>query len=190
MPWPWDKCKHIINYDSTNISFKGLQAPDQILDFKIGSFQIKKDLLQTATDIAQMYDMFQFSNCQKIQQLSKDSLLREQFILEAHRNEERLLEFSTMLKIAQIRPSEEIEKALGDWIALNFAKRIREEAPIIPEKVRGGELVRESPPIEEFNQIKRNIAKAKLSFPYLKEALQNPHFDINKVYALGVSSGP
>ena len=42
-------------------------------------------------------------------------------------------------KIAQIRPSEEIEKALGDWIALNFTKRIREEAPIIPEKVRGGE---------------------------------------------------
>lgn len=188
MPWPWDRCKHIINYDATNISFKGLQTPDQILDFKIGSFQIKKDLLQTATDIAQMYDMFQFSNCQKIQQLSKDSPLREQFILEAHRNEERLLEFSTMLKIAQIRPSEEIEKALGDWIALNFAKRIREEAPIIPEKVRGGELVRESPPIEEFNQIKRNLAKAKLSFPYLKEALQNPQFDINKVYALGTKT--
>ena len=50
-------------------------------------------------------------------------------------------------------------------------------------------VVGESPPIEEFNEIKRNIAKAKLSFPHLKEALQNPHFDINKVYALGVSSG-
>src|SRR6188472_4672947 len=112
MPWPWDKCKHIINYDSTNLSFSGLQAPAQIVDFKIGSFQIEKDLLQTATDIAQMYDMFQFSNCQKIQQLSKDSSIRDQFILEAHRNEERLLEFLTMLRVAQTRPSEEIEKAL------------------------------------------------------------------------------
>jgi hypothetical protein len=103
LPWPWDKCKLIISYDATNLSFSGLQAPDQIVDFKIGSFQIKKDLLQAGCDIAQMYDMFQFSNCQKIQQLSKHSPIRDQFILEAHRNEERLLEFLTVLRIAQTR---------------------------------------------------------------------------------------
>jgi hypothetical protein len=157
MPWPWDKCTHIVSYNAADISFSGLQAPEQLLNFKIGSFQIKKDLLQAACDIAQMYDMFQYSNCQKIQQLSKDTAIRDQFILEAHRNEERLLEFLTLLKIIEARPSEEIEKALADWIAFTFTKRIREEAPIIVEKVRAGELVRESPPIEEYNSIKRNI---------------------------------
>jgi hypothetical protein len=186
MPWPWNKCKNIISYDATSLSFSGLQAPDQILDFKLGAFQIKKELLQTATDIAQMYDMFQFSNCQKIQQLSKDSPIRDQFILEAHRNEERLLEFLTMLRIAQTRPSEEIEKALADWIAFTFVKKLREEAPIIPEKVRAGEIVRESPPIEEYNQIKRSITKAKMTSDYLKEALEEPKFDINKVYTLSI----
>lgn len=182
MPWPWDRCKHIINYDVTNISFSGLQGPDQIINFKIGSFQIKRDTLQAACDIAKMYDMFQYSNCQKIQQLSKDSHIRDQLILEAHRNEERLLEFLTMLRIAEQRQSEDIEKVLADWIAFTFTKRIREEAPIIPEKVRAGEVVRESPPIEEYNSLKRSIAKAKTTSRYLIAALENPNFDINEVY--------
>jgi hypothetical protein len=90
-----------------------------------------------------------------------------------------------MLKIVEARPSEEIEKALADWIAFTFTKRIREEAPIIPERVRAGDLVRESPPIEEYNTMKRNIGKARISFPYFKEALENPQFDMNKVYAVG-----
>jgi len=184
MPWPWDKCTHVIKYEALDITFSGLQFPEQILPFKIGSFQIKKDLLQAGCDIAQMFDMFQFSNCQKIQELSKDSPIRDQFILEAHRNEERLLEFLTMLRIAQTRPSEEIEKALADWIAFTFTKRIREEAPIIPERVKAGELVRESPPIEEYNQIKRSVTRARMSSPYLQDALGNPSFDINKVYVL------
>lgn len=67
---------------------------------------------------------------------------------------------------------------------MTFTKKIREEAPIIPEKVRAGELVRESPPPEEYNQIKRNVTKAKMSSAYLKDALENPEFDINKVYIL------
>jgi hypothetical protein len=89
-----------------------------------------------------------------------------------------------MLRVAAARPSEEIEKALADWIAFTFSKRIREEAPIITEKVRSGESVRESPPIEEYNIIKRDIAKARMSFPYLRTALEDPHFDMNKVHAL------
>jgi hypothetical protein len=181
MLWSKDKCKHVISYDGTNISLSGIEGPDEI-KFKIASFQIKKEVLQPAIDIAQMYDLFQYSNCQKIQQFPKDSPERTQFILEAHKNEERLLEFLSMLRVALARPSEQLEKALANWIAFTFTKNLREEAPIIPEKVRAGELVRESPPLEEYNNLKRNIAKAKISSPYLKEALENPHFDINEVY--------
>jgi hypothetical protein len=101
-----------------------------------------------------------------------------------YRHAERLLEFLTILRIAQTRPSDEIEKALADWIAFTFTKRIREEAPIISERVRAGELVRESPPTEEYDQIKRSVTRAKMSSPYLQDVLANPSFDINKVYVL------
>jgi len=168
-----------------NISFSGLQGPD-VVKFKIGSFQIKKDILQAATDIAQMYDLFAYRNCERIQNLPKESPIRDQFILEAHRNEERLLEFLALLRVAMARPSEEIEKSLADWIAFTFTKKMRDEAPIIPGKVRAGELVREPPPIKEMNQINRSVTKAKMSSRYLKDALKKPDFDINKVYRLSI----
>lgn len=181
MPWPWNKCKHIINYDGRNISFSGLEGPE-VVGFKIADFQIKKDILQAACDIAQMYDLFAYRNCERIQEFPKGTLERSKFILDITKNEERIIEFLAILRVAISRSSEGIEKALADWIAFTFAKRLREEAPIIPEKVRAGKIVREPPPIEEYNNLKRNIAKAKISSPYLKEALKDPHFDINEVY--------
>jgi hypothetical protein len=183
LPWPWDKCKHIINFDATTLSLSGLEGPEEV-NFKLASFQIKKDVLQAAIDIAQMYDIFQYSNCQQIERFPKDSPERGAFIIEVHRNQERLMEFLAMLRIALARPSEKIEQALADWIAFTFTKKIREEAPIIPEKVRATGQVRQAPPIEEFNSLKRSIAKAKMSSPYLITALENPRFDINKVYSL------
>jgi hypothetical protein len=188
LPYPWNACKRAFNYDATNISFSGLQGPDQIINFKIGSFQVKKDLLQAACEIAQIYDLFQYSNCQRIQQFSKDSVQRDTFILEIQKNESRLVELLSMLKLAAAHPSDKIEEAIADWIAFTYAKKIREEAPIITEKVRAGDIVRESPPPEEFNGVKRSIAKAKLSSPYLISALENPHFDMNKVYSLDIQS--
>lgn len=128
--------------------------------------------------------MFQYSNYKKLQRLPKDSPERVQFILEAHKNEERLLEFLALLRIAIIRPSEQIEKLLADWIAFTFTNRIRQDIPIMVEKIRGRELVRESPPIEEYNSLKRDITKAKMSFPYLGKALADPNFDINNIYLL------
>lgn len=187
MRWPWDKnrCQPVIKYDGINLTISGLEGPIPV-EFKVGNFQIKRDILQAAIDIAQMYDLFAYRNCQRIEQFPESSPERAKFILETHRTDERLLEFLAMLRIAIARPSEDIEKALADWVAFTFAKRLREEAPIIPEKVRAGELVRESPPTEEYNQIKRSIAKAKMSSDYLKEALEEPTFDINKVYTLSI----
>jgi hypothetical protein len=106
------------------------------------------------------------------------------FILEVQKSESRLVELLSMLKLAAAHPSETIEQAIADWIAFTYTKKIREEAPVITERVKAGELVRESPPVEEFNSVKRIIAKAKMSSPYLISALENPSFDINKIYAL------
>ncbi len=59
-----------------------------------------------------------------------------------------------MLRIAITRPSEQIEKLLADWVAFTYTKRITQDVPLVPEKVRGGELVREAPPINEYNSLK------------------------------------
>ena len=67
MPWPWNSCKNLIDYDGRGIPFSGLEGPNEV-KFTIGNFQIKKDLLQAARDIAQMYDLFAYRNCQRIQQ--------------------------------------------------------------------------------------------------------------------------
>lgn len=185
MCWPWDKnrCEPIIKYDGINLTISGLQGPNPA-EFKVGNFQIKREILQSAIDIAQMYDLFAYRNCQRIEQFPEDSPERAKFILETHKSDERLLEFLAMLRIAITRPSEKIEQSLADWVAFTFTKSIREEAPIIPERVRAGELVRESPPAEEYNNLRRDVTKAKISSQYLKDALENPNFDINKVYAL------
>ena len=182
MVWPWSKCKPIIKYDGINLSFSGIEIPNEILNFKIGAFQIKKDTLQAATDIAQIYDIYRVSNCEKIEKFQKDSPERTAFILATTKNEERLLEFLVLVRIAMKRPSEKIEQAMEDWIALNFSQKIRDEAPIIPEKVRAGEVVRESPPIKEYNSLRRNITKAKASSEYLTNALKTPKFEINQLY--------
>ena len=113
MPSPWNRCKPIINYDGTSIKFSGLES-DEIINFRIGDFKINKELLQAATDIAKIYDLFRVSNCKRIKEFSKDSAMRDHFILEAMKSNERLLEFLTMLRLTSTHPSEKIEKALAD----------------------------------------------------------------------------
>ena len=69
MRWPWDKnrCNPIIKYDGVNLTLSGLEGPNPV-EFKVGNFQIKKDILQAAIDIAQMYDLFAYRNCERIEQ--------------------------------------------------------------------------------------------------------------------------
>jgi hypothetical protein len=183
LPWRSDDCKPLISYSGTNISFSGFEGPS-VVNFDIASFNIKREIVQAASDIAQIYDLFRYSNCQKMQQFPKDSPERVMFILEAQKNELRLLEFLSMLRIASSRPSEAIEQALADWVALSYSKKIREEAPIIPEKVRSGEQARESPPIDKLNKIAISVTKARISSDYMRDALAKPDFDINRVYKL------
>ena len=86
--------------------------------------------------------------------------------------------------MAVAAPSEKIQEAIADWIAFTYKKKLDDEAPLVPEKVKAGELVRISPPIEEYSSLERNISRAEESYPYFKDALENPEFDINKLYAL------
>src|SRR5690348_18220713 len=74
-----DDCKHVIRFDATNISFSGLEGPD-IIKFRLASFQIKRDSLQAAIDIAQVYDLFQYSNCLKAKQFPEGTPEKTMFI--------------------------------------------------------------------------------------------------------------
>jgi hypothetical protein len=183
MPWPWNKCKPIISYDSTTISFSGLET-DEIIRFKIGELKINKELLQAATDTVKVYDIYRIANCHKLSLFSKNSPIRDSFILETMKSEQRLLELLLILRLASVRTSRQIEKSLADWIAFT-SRSIGGDGPIIPHKVKGGEIVREAPPIEEYNNLKRSIAKARNSSEFLRAALESPRFNIESIYAMG-----
>src|SRR6476659_7146731 len=134
-----DICQKIIKYDGKNITISGLNGVNEAIDFNIGEIKIKNELLQTACDIAQIYDLYRYSNCQKIKLFSKNSPQRDKFILEVHKNEQRLIEFLILIRLASSKPAKEIEKAIAEWISFIYSKRIREESPIITEDVRSGE---------------------------------------------------
>ena len=119
MLWPRDSYKHVIIYDGTDISWTGIEGPEDV-KFKVSSLQIRKDMLQAAVDIVQMYDIFQYSNCQKSQKFPKGSAKRTKFLLGAH--EERLLEFLALSRVAMARPSDKIEQALAYWILILYNK--------------------------------------------------------------------
>jgi hypothetical protein len=173
--------KPIIEYDATDIYFLGFGNTE--IKFKIASFQINKHVLQAACDIAHIYDLYRYSNYRKAEQFQEGSSEKSMFILEAKKNEDRLLELLSILRVAVAKPSKKIEKVLSNWIAFT-SRKLMEEAPIILAQVRAGPQTRESPPSEEYNQVNRSITKAKFSFHYLKDALQEPKFDINEVRAI------
>lgn len=181
--WPWsDKCEHVVNYDGAVISFSGLEGPAPF-NVKLGEVKANREILQTATEIAQLYDLYQYSNCQQAKMLPENSPDRTQFILEAQRNGQKLLELLAILKLLAARPSDKIESALADWVAYSFT-RIEKESPLLPPgtTTRAGGATRTPPPVRELNQIRRSIAKAKEQSLYLKEALRKPEFNIEKVY--------
>jgi hypothetical protein len=181
--WPWsDKCEHVINYDGVSISFSGLEGPSAF-NVRLGEVKANREVLQTATEIAQLYDLYQYSNCQQARMLPEDSPVRTQFILEAQKNGQRLLELLSILKLLAVRPSDKMESALADWVAYSFT-RVERESPLYPPgtTTRAGGATRTPPPVRELNKIKRSIAKAKEQSPYLKEALRKPEFDTDKIY--------
>jgi hypothetical protein len=180
MPWPFgNKCHHLINYDGVSLSFSGLEGPGSF-DVKLSSLKVNREVLQVASEIAQLYDMYQFSNCQQCNMLPENSPERTQFLLESQRNGARLLELLSILKIVAARPSETLERALADWVAHTYSSAATGvDAPLLPPGVATRGATRSSPPAKEINQIKRSLAKAKTQFPYLGQALKNPKFDMD-----------
>jgi hypothetical protein len=64
MIWLWNNCKPVINYDGINLSFSGLET-EETIHFKLAEFKINKEIIQAATDIAKIYDLFRVANCTK-----------------------------------------------------------------------------------------------------------------------------
>lgn len=177
-----DNCKNLIKYDGKNITISGLKWINEIIDFNLTEIQIKNELIQAACDIAQIYDFFRYSNCEKISLFPKDSPQREKFILEAHKSEQRLLEFLLLLRLASTKPSKEVEKSIANWIAFLYVKKMDMESPMTTEKTKSGEVTRERLPIDLYNKLKRDISYAKTNNPVFKEALLNSHFDDSIVF--------
>ena len=131
------KCKTYFKATETEISFSGLDGP-HVLKFKIASLQIKREVVQAATDIAQIYDQYQFSNCLKRQELPKGSPKRFALIMASDENERKLLDFLLILKLARSKLTKINEEAIANWIASNAPKEIKEKTQDVIADARSG----------------------------------------------------
>jgi len=79
-----------------------------------------------AGEIAQALDELQVSNCQKIEQIPKDSPERIKLIYLAVESERQLVQLALLTKMLAISPnSERLQRAIVDWVA-SSAKRADE----------------------------------------------------------------
>lgn len=58
MLWSRDSCKHVVIYDSTDISWTGIECPEDV-KFKVSSLQIGKDMLQAIAQCMIYFNIIQ-----------------------------------------------------------------------------------------------------------------------------------
>jgi hypothetical protein len=76
--------------------------------FKVGTIQIDEKVLQTATKMAQIYDIYRISNCEKLKRIPKDSPDWIIFANELHKNETKILGFWSLLEALEHDKSGEV----------------------------------------------------------------------------------
>lgn len=97
-----------------SVEFSGLDA--QAVLFKLGQLKAKKEVLQTASEVAQLFDMFQYSNCLKLQNI-KDAQQQAQFAREIQKSEEKLMRYLVTMRSGQSETPEQFEADLARWTA-------------------------------------------------------------------------
>jgi hypothetical protein len=119
MPLFGGPCKHIVNYDGRSLDLSGLALTgSEKLKFELGQLKIKRELVQTASEIVQILDAAQYSNCIKIEQTPKDSPERMKLIFQSMESERQLVQFALLTKLLIAQPnSEQLQKGFVDWLA-------------------------------------------------------------------------
>jgi hypothetical protein len=176
-------CKQMVKYDGTSIDLTGLEIPmGGPLNFELANLKVKRELVQTAAEIAQLLDAAQFANCTQIGMI-RDDKERIKLINQAIQSQEQLVKFSLVMKLVSTNPtSEAIQNALATWIASQTPRigtlsgQVESQAPAA--RGRGEQI---TAPSKE--QIQSSIESAKGAEPRLAQAMQRgaASLDLEKV---------
>lgn len=178
MPIFGRRCKQLVKYDGISLDLSGLGLTGgESLKFELGQLTVKRKLMQVASEIAQLLDTVQYSNCVKIEQTPKDSPERIRLIHQAMESERQLVQLTLLTKLIIAQPnSEHLQKALAEWVA-SLSVRTQElslQVQEIPMK-RG----MRAPNLATINS---SLERAKKDEPRLAEAIQRKaSFDMENV---------
>jgi hypothetical protein len=179
-------CKRLVKYDGISLDLSGLTGPEQ---FKVtlGQLQIRRELLQAATDIILLYDAVQYSNCVRVQQMPRDSPERIKMIYRAEESERQIVLFMLLVRLMIALPnSERLQKALVDWVAAHVVP-----AQELTSEAQKAELRFGIPRLETDSQIPNlatvssHIESAEKAEPSLRQAIRSKvSFDMDEVLAM------
>ncbi len=176
-------CKRLVKYDGTTFDLYGLAGPGEF-KLTLGQLGLKHELLQAATDIVQLYDALQYSNCVRIQQIPEDSSERIKIIHESLEMERQLVIFALIAKVLAAQPQNEaLQKALIDWTA-SQTTHAQEAASNAQKMILRSGLQRQEPSaqIQSADDIRLTIEAAVAAEPRLGNAIRSRiQFDMNNV---------
>jgi hypothetical protein len=162
-------CKQLIKYQGFELRIATLKG-EIAFPIEVNGVKVKKELLQTAGEIAQILDWAQFTACQRIQILRSLKDVRPDVVVDLilrQQEDAEMLARLAIIAVARFSQSKRFEELLADWIAEAYI-RIRPSTP----KTRW--LLRESHPSYSERKLKLLMRRAAEAFPYLSERLANP----------------
>jgi hypothetical protein len=176
-------CKRLVKYDGTTFDLSGLVGPGEF-KLTLGQLGLKHELLQAATDIVQLYDAMQYTNCTRIQQIPENSPERIKLIHESMEMERQLITFALLTKVLEAQPQNEIvQKGLIDWMA-SQGPHAQEAASDAQKKTLKSGLHRKDPNVQmpRADEIRSTFEAAVAAEPRLREAMRlGTQFDMDRV---------
>jgi hypothetical protein len=131
------RCTRAVEYNGTEFDMSGfvLKIPEAAnVNVKIGEVELKNKLIRAVANMAAILDLYQFTNCQNIKLISKDSPARADLAKKSAEIFERLGTLQGILEIAGIigsGKSDKIENMFLQWLSstMNLAPS---DSPVLP----------------------------------------------------------
>lgn len=107
--WSRNKCKHLVNYQGTNIGIAGITIPNI---FSVGNVKINPQVLQAADNAIKLLDLRHFQNCENLKQIS-DETTKTTFIENMKKQQDKLSNIAMAIDAYKINPnSQKLEESL------------------------------------------------------------------------------
>jgi hypothetical protein len=131
------RCTKVVEYNGTEFGMSGfaLKIPEAAnVNVQIGEVEVKNKLIRAVVNMAAILDLYQYTNCQNIKLIPKDSPSRAELAKKSAEIFERLGTLQGIIEIAGIigsGKSDKIENMFLQWLSstLNLAPA---DSPVLP----------------------------------------------------------